>query len=309
MEKKNLIEAGKRLTQKGLVVRSWGNLSLRQGQEKMYITPSGISYENIREDDIVSGDIYGRAFSGGDPSSEHLMHEKIYQADEGVKAIVHTHQPLASALGATDIEELPDIDLAFVPYCQAGSQELAEGAAEAAKQSDIIILRHHGCLLLGRGQDDKSALDDAIAKAERLEQAARKVIEEAGFGPLIEKQSFLPPDLKLSDLDMILDRIFYWNKAPIIEALIEKDLVQLFARTDDFAQIGGVFLFVDPERGVGNSGRNIRDIEAAAAITCKNALAFLLSEKFGGHVIDEEEAKRLRQNYIDIYSKKDRQAD
>lgn len=306
MEKTQVVKTGKMLADKGLVVRSWGNISVRSGDEGICITPSGISYELLEENDVVTGDIHGSSYEGGKASSEHALHEKIYQAHPYVRAIIHTHQPLASALGATDIDEIKGLDVAFVPYLPAGTEELAAAVAEAAEHSDIVMMRHHGCVCLGRGNDTESALADAIAKVEALEEAARKIITDVGLGEIIEKQSFLPPKLGLNDLDLILDRTFYWNKSPIIEEVIKKDEEKMFARTDDFAQIGGVFLYVDPDRGVGNSGQKIRDIEAAAAITNKNALAWLLSDIFGGDVIDDEEAKRLRQNYIDDYSKRDK---
>lgn len=306
MEKTQIVEAGKLLADKGLVVRSWGNISLRKGREEMYITPSGISYERLEEEDIVYGDIYGN-YGGGIVSSEHALHEQLYQADEDLLAIVHTHQPLAGALGATAIEEIEGLDVSFVPYRPAGSEDLARGAVEAARQADTIILRNHGCVLLGRGEDAKSALADAVQKADRLEQASEAVIRSVGLGDLIEKQDFLPPKLGFKDLDMILDRIFYWNKGPVIEEIIKQDREKLFARTDDFAQIGGIYLYIDPERGIGNSSQQVKDIEAAVAITNKNALACLLSDSLGGELIEEEEAKRLRQNYIDVYCKRDKQ--
>ena len=53
-----------------------------------------------------------------------------------------------------------------VPFHPAGSQELADAAADAARDHDAVVLAHHGCSALG----DTVAM--ALRRAFNLEEAA-----------------------------------------------------------------------------------------------------------------------------------------
>lgn len=49
----DIIRAGKLLQEKGLVVRTWGNVSVRACASHFSITPTGARYETLQEADIV----------------------------------------------------------------------------------------------------------------------------------------------------------------------------------------------------------------------------------------------------------------
>ena len=69
--KKLVIEAGHRLLNEGLIVRTWGNISARISDEQFVITPSGKNYEGLTPDDIVVVNIKNCAYEGDiKPSSE-----------------------------------------------------------------------------------------------------------------------------------------------------------------------------------------------------------------------------------------------
>lgn len=51
--KKEVIAAGLRLVEKGLIARTWGNVSCRVDENSFVITPSGKPYEGLTPDDIV----------------------------------------------------------------------------------------------------------------------------------------------------------------------------------------------------------------------------------------------------------------
>jgi L-fuculose-phosphate aldolase len=53
-----------------------------------------------------------------------------------------------------------------VPYFPNGSDELADGAAEQAREHDCIVLSHHGCSAVGED------LGAAYRRALNLEEAA-----------------------------------------------------------------------------------------------------------------------------------------
>ena len=49
-----IVESGKRMSHMGLTVGTWGNISARDPETNLaYLTPSGMNYDTITEDDIV----------------------------------------------------------------------------------------------------------------------------------------------------------------------------------------------------------------------------------------------------------------
>ena len=63
-EKETLLEGGRRLAASGLTVETWGNLSLRDEEGRVYITPSGMDYLSCTPEDIVVVDMEGRVLEG-----------------------------------------------------------------------------------------------------------------------------------------------------------------------------------------------------------------------------------------------------
>lgn len=72
--KKEVIAAGLRLVEKGLIARTWGNVSCRVDENSFVITPSGKPYEGLTPDDIVEVKIDTLSYEGNvKPSSERVF--------------------------------------------------------------------------------------------------------------------------------------------------------------------------------------------------------------------------------------------
>ena len=96
-----LVSYSARLLADGLAIGSAGNISVRAG-DTVAITPSGISYAEMRPDDICLVHPDGTEPRDGNPetpSSETPMHLAIYAATTA-GAVVHTHSPEVIALSA-----------------------------------------------------------------------------------------------------------------------------------------------------------------------------------------------------------------
>jgi L-fuculose-phosphate aldolase len=167
-----LVSYSARLLDDGLAVGSAGNISVRAG-EIVAITPSGVSYSEMRPDDICLITLDGTQLgAAGDraretPSSETPMHLAIYVATSAA-AVVHTHSPEVIALSATR-PELPAIHYAITglggpvrvaPYVRFGSAGLAAAAVEALDDRSAVILRNHGAVTYGH--DLAQAYDRAL---------------------------------------------------------------------------------------------------------------------------------------------------
>ena len=186
-----LVSYSARLLDDGLAVGSAGNISVRLG-DLVAITPSGISYAEMRPEDVCVVATDGTEPDGTEPdgtepdgmrntetpSSETPMHLAIYAATKA-GAVVHTHSPEVIALSAGR-PELPAIHYAITglggpvrvaPYVRFGSDGLAAAAVEALDGRSAVILRNHGAVTYGRDLAqayDRALLLEWLARTYRL---------------------------------------------------------------------------------------------------------------------------------------------
>ena len=86
-----LIKANRNLSDKGLVISTWGNVSFRN-ERNMYIKPSGVPYEELQVDKMSVIDIDTDKHIGGmKPSVDAPTHMALYKHFPKINSIVHTH--------------------------------------------------------------------------------------------------------------------------------------------------------------------------------------------------------------------------
>ena len=158
--KTTLVDTGLTMLQEGLTVGTWGNFSLRDPEtDLIYITPSGMSYREIRTEDIVVLDNSLNVVDGFRvPSIEKMMHVSVYNARPDVNAVIHTHPLYSTVLGVNGME-LPGISEDFVQivgdkmicseYALPGTPELARNAVEGLGDRNGVLLPNHGTLVVG----------------------------------------------------------------------------------------------------------------------------------------------------------------
>ena len=87
------------LPQHGLVVFTWGNVSgIDRTQGLVVIKPSGVSYEEMKAEDMVVVEVEtGKVVEGKlKPSSDTSTHLELYKAFSNIGGIVHTHSRWAT---------------------------------------------------------------------------------------------------------------------------------------------------------------------------------------------------------------------
>ncbi|NYB52693.1 MAG: class II aldolase/adducin family protein [Methanobacteriaceae archaeon] len=160
---------------KGLTPGKSGNISAFSN-EVIAITPSGVSLGYVKEEEICLVDLDGNLLSGSEnPSSELHLHLEIYQNRDDVHAIVHTHSSYATgfALAGKMIERLEGFGvrktpfLKMVDYAEPGSSELAKLVAHGLEDEDVVILKNHGLVAIGKN------LFEATLLAEFVEETAK----------------------------------------------------------------------------------------------------------------------------------------
>jgi L-fuculose-phosphate aldolase len=171
---------------KGLVARTWGNVSCRADEHTFVITPSGIGYERLTPDLIVAVDVRDGSYQGDvKPSSEYKMHTAIYNARPDVSFIIHTHQTYATCMGLAGPERLAPTPeeterlggpIGSAEYAFPGTNKLKENVAKAiAEKGGVVLMKRHGAIAVA------DTADTAFARALLLEEVAQRAMPEITF--------------------------------------------------------------------------------------------------------------------------------
>ncbi len=171
-----ILDAGRKIYQRGLVAANDGNLSVRVGENALWVTPTGVSKGSMTEEMLVKLDLDGNLLEGvRKPSSETRMHLRIYQEDPLVRAVVHAHPPAATAFAAAGLPlDRPVLQEAVVqlgtvpvaPFALPGSQGVADSVAPYCRQYRALLLEYHGAVTWG------DSMEQAHYRLECLEQLA-----------------------------------------------------------------------------------------------------------------------------------------
>lgn len=161
-----VVETAIAMSREGLSPGRSGNVSARI-KGGMLVTPTGLPYETLSEDDIVFVDRNGKTRPGAlKPSSEWLFHMAIYKAKPAIGAVVHCHSLHATALACAR-RSIPAFhymvavaggeDIPLAPYATFGTKALADAVAETLRERNACLMEHHGQIACGK--DLTSALD------------------------------------------------------------------------------------------------------------------------------------------------------
>ena len=200
--KQEVLEANLDLVKNKLVILTWGNVSaLDRETGLVVIKPSGVSYDDMKAEDMVVVDLEGNIVEGSlRPSSDTPTHLAIYRHFPEVGGVVHTHSTYATAWSQAGLS-IPNIGTTHadtfhrsVPCTGEMSREQIETAYEAATGDIIaeafegmnpmhtpaVLVKHHGPFTWG-----KSAAD-AVYNAVVLEEVARMASITLALNPQVE---------------------------------------------------------------------------------------------------------------------------
>lgn len=160
-----LIEVCNKLYDRELASGKSGNVSIRLGNY-IAITPTLKAMNDLNENDIVLVDMKSNVLTKGKPSSEVGMHLAIYKKRSDVNAIIHTHSPYTTGFAFSDkkikrLEGFGEINnpyVASIEYEKPGSDELALNASEAIKNEDVLVLKNHGVICVGKDLNETESL-------------------------------------------------------------------------------------------------------------------------------------------------------
>jgi L-fuculose-phosphate aldolase len=175
----------RRACRQGLMISSYGTVSVRWKNNDFLITPTHLSRWNIQLEDVVQIKD-GKREPGKIPSRAVMLHQKIYEQNPHINSIIITQPPYLMAFGIGnikfDVRTIPEswIFLQDVPILPYGSQFEAETIMPSIlSKTPAIIVQNDSILVTG----DK--LLQTFDKLEVAEFSAKSLVLAAPLGQLV----------------------------------------------------------------------------------------------------------------------------
>lgn len=331
-KRREIIDTGIELLEEKLVARTWGNISARIDADNYLITPSGLDYTSMREEDIVSVNIKTGEYTGiNRPSGEKGVHSAAYEVFDDVNFVVHTHQTYATAVSlagfdsleatAVSLAGLDSFDIteeeieklggiALAEYGLPGTKEITNACKSALLTgAHTVLMIHHGVLVLGK--DKEEAMKRVKLLESICERNVKRVIKDNTLNNYLKALNTCPEDNSSYRYCEVLT-----DKALI--ALSNSD-TEIFSQLDDVSQmIGTKIVTVDSLdkalklndnavliKGVGAliKAENKDDLEALKVLMNKMAIVKLYTKaKNVKAEISIEESDFMHYDYVNRYS-------
>lgn len=169
-----------------MTTTSGGNLSIRDENGDIWITPARIDKGGLRRDDVVCVRPDGAVVGDRKPSSELPFHRAIYAARPDLRGIVHAHPVALVAFSLC--RRIPDTrlfrqashvcgDVGFAPYALPGSEALGKSIASTFESGrNCVVLENHGVVTGG------GSLQEAFERFETLEFVSKTLIKASLLG-------------------------------------------------------------------------------------------------------------------------------
>jgi L-fuculose-phosphate aldolase len=193
----DMVEVGRMMYEMNLVVATDGNISIRMDEDRILMTPSGVSKGHMKPGEMIVTDRKGVKISGEkDPSSEIRLHLAVYEKRPDVMAVVHGHPPVATAFTIAGMSlaqcVIPEVvfTLGSIPtsaYATPTSEEGPKVIQELIEKHDAIILDRHGAVTVG------ADVFDAYRKLEKVEHCAEVTLAARQLGQV---KTLTPDEVK-----------------------------------------------------------------------------------------------------------------
>jgi L-ribulose-5-phosphate 4-epimerase len=168
------------LPRNGLVRWTGGNVSARDPETGyVVIKPSGVHYESLRPEHLVTVSLDGQRIEGYlKASSDTASHLYIYRHRPDVCGVVHTHSPYATAFAALGrpipvyLTAIADEFGGPIPcggFALIGGEEIGQVVVESIGDSPAVLLKNHGVFTVG------PTAEAAVKAAVMVEDVARTV--------------------------------------------------------------------------------------------------------------------------------------
>jgi L-ribulose-5-phosphate 4-epimerase len=201
--KKTCYAANIKLYEKGLVIQTFGNVSVIDREKKVFaIKPSGVEYKSLKAEDMVVVDFENNVVEGDfNPSSDAKTHKVLYRNFENIGSVVHTHS-LNAVAWAQSIKPIPVLGTTHadhltydIPCTDVMSDEMIKDNYEeetgnqivkafeklSYEEIEMVLVACHGPFTWGKSADE--AVDNAII----LEEIAKMALMTIQINPNVKR--------------------------------------------------------------------------------------------------------------------------
>ncbi len=207
--KEKVFRANLDLVKHRLVLFTWGNVSeIDRKSGLVVIKPSGVSYDEMKPEDMVVVDLEGKVVEGNlRPSSDTPTHIEFYKAFPHVGGVTHTHSTYATAWAQAG-RDIPfygtthaDYFYGDIPCARSLTQAEIEGEyekntglviIERFKKDDLdplavpgVLIKSHGVFAFGKDADgsvyNATVIEEVAKMAAITEQLNPTVVRADRF--------------------------------------------------------------------------------------------------------------------------------
>lgn len=197
--REHLCRIGERMWQRDFCAGCDGNLSVRLDEERLLVTPTGVSKGWMSPAAMCVTDRQGvwldeHAGSTG-VTSEVGLHVAIYEARPDVGAVIHAHPPYATAWACTGLAVPGSVhceavyflgEIPVVPYRRPGTPSVGEEASKLIRaDTTCLLLQNHGAVAFAA---DLDAAYHNLEMLERYMQVLALTQQIGAVQPLDESQ-------------------------------------------------------------------------------------------------------------------------
>ena len=195
-EREAVCRVGRLLYDRGYVAANDGNISVKVAENRLLITPSGVSKGRMTPEMLLVTDMDGTVIEGDRrPTSEGKMHLEVYRGRPDANAVVHAHPPVSTAFAVCrrglETPYLSELvaGLGQVPcttsFAMLSTEEVPESVRPYLADHNALLLANHGALAWG------GDLWEAFDRLETVEHTAKIVLNAQLLGggvPLTEEE-------------------------------------------------------------------------------------------------------------------------
>lgn len=184
--RQEIVEVCRLMYGRNLIAASDGNVSVRWGEKHLITTPTGLYKGFLRPEDLVVTDLEGRLVpesiapsNGRRPSAELRLHLEVYRQRPDVRAVVHAHPPITTALTVAGVSLAPCVlpetlvtlgTILTTAYATPTSAQGPEVIRPYIRDHDALVLDRHGAVTVG------DSAFSAYGRMEKVENTAQVIL-------------------------------------------------------------------------------------------------------------------------------------
>ena len=179
--KKNIVAIGRLLWEKELASGLNGNMSVRVDDNQLLMTAHGTCLGLLKEKSSLLMNNEGELLEEGKISTEKLLHTEVLKNFPEMRAVIHTHTPYINGYFLNNEKFNSEIfeaklylgEVVGIAQTTPSVQDV-EPVLEALKKNNIVVLRNHGVVAMGKDLFDCFLLIQGLEDAIKTDFIARR---------------------------------------------------------------------------------------------------------------------------------------